>query len=419
MSERSQLLSPPATANFRGHIAELDSIRAIGICIVLINHFWPENLSSVLFHFGQLGWIAMDAFFVLSGFLITGILLDTRSRSDYFSNYYIRRSLRIFPIYYATLLAAIILMKLGRGGAEYKEFLHNWGSPAWFFFYVGNFKVVYLNKWPPLKYFTVLWSLQIEEQFYLLFPFAVRYMRRENLTRLLWLLVVLSPLFRLAFYLWNPNNMIIQYELLPCHMEGLALGALIAIRFRTGPWEVSKPRLLALTTGLMLVTVIGSCLSKAPLPHMSHLSLFARLPGYTISSFAAAGLVIALVVFRGSTYTRLLRTAPIRYMAAISYGIYLLHMLVARFVRSWGGVGIHVTYGTFLHFFAVVSLTIVAASISWFAFERPLARLKDRIAPSRVPSGSGTTVREKSTAPAIAAGAAQAPELSAAKASGD
>src|SRR5271155_2373307 len=99
--------SPPALERpiYRGHIAELDAIRAFGIGIVLLNHFWPPSLSFWVFSIGQSGWIAVDAFFVLSGFLITGILVDTRSRPDYFSNYYIRRTLRVFPLYYLVLLA--------------------------------------------------------------------------------------------------------------------------------------------------------------------------------------------------------------------------------------------------------------------------------------------------------------------------
>jgi peptidoglycan/LPS O-acetylase OafA/YrhL len=383
VSENSELIRPPGSYRFRGHIAELDSIRAIGIGIVLLNHFWPTTMTGVIFQLGQLGWIAMDAFFVLSGFLITGILLDTRSRPDYFSNYYIRRSLRIFPLYYVTLLAAIVMLKLGQGGAEYKAFVHDWGSPVWFFAYLGNFRMAYTGSFPPSTAFGVLWSLQIEEQFYLLFPLAVRYLRTEQLTRLLWCLVFLSPAFRVAFYLWNPNNLVIQNVLLPCHMEGLALGALIAIRFRSGPWELPKIRLTILTIGLLLLTCIGSIVIKPPRPDLASLSVFSRLPGYSLASWSAACLVIWLVVFRGSRFTSMLRTAPIRYMAMISYGIYLLHPLISRFERSWGQMGFRLQHDTILRFAIVVAMSIGAASLSWYAFERPIARLKDRLAPSR------------------------------------
>jgi peptidoglycan/LPS O-acetylase OafA/YrhL len=338
----------------------------------------------VIYELGQLGWIAMDGFFVLSGFLITGILLDTRSRPDYFRNYYVRRSLRIFPLYYAALLLAILLTKVVRGGAEYNALQH-WGSPGWFFCYLGNIKIAWSGEQPPALSLAVLWSLQIEEQFYLLFPLAVRYLRRDHLVRLLWYLVFLSPAFRLFFYVWNPNNLVIEYVLLPCHMEGLALGALVAIRFRSGPWELPKASLAIGTVVLMLATCIGSYLSKPPIVGYACVSKFARLPGYSIASFAFAGVVLLLILSRGSRYTRLLRTAPIGYMATISYGTYLLHSLAAELIRFLSQAGIHLGYPRYRYFFSAVTLSIVAASISWFAFERPLTRLKDRLAPSRVP----------------------------------
>lgn len=374
---------------FRGHISELDAIRGFGIGLVLINHFWPEK-STFVFQLGQLGWIAMDAFFVLSGFLITGILVDSQARPDYFSNYYTRRALRIFPLYYATLLVGIVMLKLEGGGSAYRSFVQNWGSPGWFFVYLGNIKESLVGQTPPNVYFSVLWSLQIEEQFYLLFPFLIRYLRREHLVRLLWCLVFLSPVCRLLFYLWVPDKVMIQYVLLPCHMEGLALGALIAIRFRSGSWDIPKALLMAGTGLLLLVAGIGSYFSKAPSPGMSCISLFARLPGYTLSSFGCAGLVLCLILFRGSPYTRLLRTPAVRYMAVISYGIYLLHPLVSRVVRSWGIPALN--YGTYLRFFVAGGLSVAAASISWFAFENPLAKLKDRIAPRLTPSDSKSAV---------------------------
>jgi peptidoglycan/LPS O-acetylase OafA/YrhL len=410
VSERSELLSPPATANFRGHIAELDSIRGIGICLVLVNHFWPRTGSNpmyrAIYELGQLGWIAMDGFFVLSGFLITGILLDTRSRPDYFRNYYIRRSLRIFPLYYAALVLALLAAKLVRGGMEYTALQH-WGSPAWFFFYLGNIKVAWAGEQPAPLSLAVLWSLQIEEQFYLLFPLAVRYLRRDHLVRLLWCLVFLSPAFRLFFYLWNPNNLVIQYVLLPCHMEGLALGALIAIRFRSGSWEIPRVPLAIGTVVLMVVTCIGSYLSKPAIVGYACVSNFARLPGYSIASFAFAGVVLLLILSRGSRQTWLLRSAPIGYMATISYGTYLLHSLAPELIRYLSQRGIHLGYPRYRFFFSAVALSIIAASISWFGFERPLTRLKDRLAPSRVPSGprqaaSSSSAPEMTLQPAVA-----------------
>lgn len=385
------------STGYRGHIAELDAIRAIGIMLVLLNHFWPQRLSAVLFQLGQYGWIAMDAFFVLSGFLITGILVDTRSRPDYFRNYYVRRALRIFPLYYVVLLAAIAMLILTPSGVGYRDFVHNWGSPGWFAVYLGNFRMAYKGAWPPTSTLGVLWSLQIEEQFYLLFPFAVRWMRLEHLSRMLWCLVFLSPVCRLLLYLWNPSNVLFQNVLLPCRMEGLALGSLIAIRFRTGPWEISKVRVAAVTIALMIITCVGSVLSVPPEADQTGLSPFNRLAGYSLSSFACAGLVLLLILFRGSRGTRLLRTAPIGYMAKISYAVYVLHSLVSRLLRWTGRFGVDLPTDSFARFVAIVSVTFLLASLSWYAFESPLVRLKDRLVPSHQPDIAPVAVQPVSS----------------------
>ncbi len=328
----------------------------------------------------------MDAFFVLSGFLITGILVDTRSRTDYFSNYYIRRALRIFPLYYLVLLALFILLHVSNGGSgvEYAQ-MHQWGSPAWFTVYLGNFRMAYKNAAPPVIAYAPLWSLQIEEQFYLLFPLAVRWMRLEHLSRLLWCLVLLSPALRVLFYLWDPNNPVLQYALLPCHMDGIALGALIAIRFRTGAWEVPKLRLAAFSVTLLSAALIGSLLSTPTWRHEAWSSPFNRVIGYSLSGWGCAGLVLLLIQLRGSPYTRFLRIAPVQYIAKISYGIYLLHQLAFRAVRWTGRFHVHLAPNGLLNVAFLFLVSIAMASASWHLLESPLVRLKDRLAPRHTP----------------------------------
>jgi peptidoglycan/LPS O-acetylase OafA/YrhL len=400
LRESSVSLRSRGSQGFRGHIAELDSIRAFGILLVLVNHLWPQKVFPFFFHLGQLGWIAMDAFFVMSGFLITGILVDTKSRPDYFRSYYLRRSLRIFPLYYAVLVVGVVMMKMAQGGAEYASFVHDWGSPLWFFVYLGDVRTAYMAMWPPFFAFVVLWSMQIEEQFYLLFPLAVRYLHVEQLERLLWCLVFLSPAFRIAFYLHNPNNLVIQNVLLPCRMEGLSLGGLMAIRFRCGPWEISKLRVALLTAVLLLAACLGSILSRPPKPNLAYLSTFNRLAGYSLSSWGCACLVLLLVLFRGSRYTRLLRTSRVAYVATISYGIYLLHPLVMRLVRPWEVKRVFLHPETVPRFFVVSMLTIIAATLSWFCFEGPMAKLKDRFMPKRIPDTMPYLTKEEIESPA-------------------
>jgi peptidoglycan/LPS O-acetylase OafA/YrhL len=367
---------------FRGHIAELDGLRAVGMAVVLLNHFWLKKMNVVLFELGQLGWIAMDSFFVLSGFLIAGILLDNRSKPDYYRTYYIRRALRIFPLYYLVLLILAGIIHFRDGGSEYRYLIQHWGSPAWFTFYLGNIKTAIRGDWAPVIGYAPLWSLQVEEQFYLLFPFAVSLLSLTNLRRLLFAAVAVSPILRILFYLHNPHNPYLQFVLLPCRLDGLAWGGLIAIRYRMGPWHIPKVRLTLLAIGLLAATCIGSILSEVANQPQST-SPYNRLFGYTLSVSACGCLVLWLIRFRGSPYTRWLRIKPVQYLGKISYGIYLLHLLAYRTLRVFAERGIgHLSDDSHIHFVLVVGLSVLYGALSWHFIERPIFRLKDRLWPS-------------------------------------
>jgi len=204
-------LDPPKSI-FRGYIPELDGLRAIGIVMVILNHMWPwERYSHRLFLLLQLPWMLMDAFFVLSGFLITGILLDTRTRPDYYRAFYSRRSLRILPIYYAVLIFITAVAVLN-GHAAYKNMLAHWGSPGWFFVYLGNIPTA-LTGLEPLAgggAYVPLWSLQVEEQFYLLFPLLIHRLSLKTLTRVLLGVCSFSILLRLVLYWRYPANELVE-----------------------------------------------------------------------------------------------------------------------------------------------------------------------------------------------------------------
>jgi peptidoglycan/LPS O-acetylase OafA/YrhL len=380
MSHRSVTTSAPVQASFRGHITELDGLRAVGLCFVLLHHFSPERLPLYAYQIGNLGWVAMDSFFVMSGFLITGILLDSREKPNFFSTYYVRRALRIFPLYYAVLLIWYGIIRYANWGNDYRALVDHWGSPMWFTFYAGNIREAMVSAWPNVWGYGPLWSLQIEEQFYLLFPLAVAWLSREQLRRLMLAAIVLSPTLRVAAYLWRPENTFLQYVLLPCHCEGLAFGALIAIRFRSGPWKISKPLLSACTALLLGGACLGSVLSTWGTRNEGNASQWDRLAGYSISSAGCACLVLWLVCFRGSSYTAWLRTAPMRYVGKISYGIYMLHALAAWTLWELAKKRIlHFHKDDPLFYFGGACLSVVYAAISWHFFEGPLLKVKDRI----------------------------------------
>jgi peptidoglycan/LPS O-acetylase OafA/YrhL len=400
MSNRESTMTAPGQVNFRGYIAELDGLRAVGLSLVLLDHFWPQGMSIYVFQLGNLGWIAMDSFFVMSGFLITGILLDSREKPNYYGTYYARRSLRIFPLYYLVLLIWYCIIRFTNGGADYRSLLQHWGSPAWFTFYAGNIRQAMVGTPPKtignnlILGYAPLWSLQVEEQFYLLFPLAVAWLRREHLRWVLIGAIILSPVFRILLYLWSPNNPFLQYVELPCHCEGLALGALIAIRFRSGPWKISKPALTVWTALLMGAACAGSLISTWGTRNQAWGSTWDRLPGYSISSAGCACLVLWLITFRGSSYTRWLRIAPMRYLGKISYGVYLLHPLA-----MWTTIELvkkhvfHFRNDDPRYFFVGIAMSLAFAALSWHFFEGPLMRVKNRITHYRGPMATAAAGR--------------------------
>jgi peptidoglycan/LPS O-acetylase OafA/YrhL len=373
---------------FRGHISELDAIRAFGITMVIIAHMWPyhrdlSDLDKVL----KMSWILMDSFFVLSGFLIAGILLDTRSRPDYYRNFYSRRALRILPVYYLLITVLTIGSFLLGSGYMYAGVptLYKWGSPWWFFVYLGNVPIAITGRDPTAVRlsFAPLWSLQIEEQFYLLFPLLVHRLKLQTLARVLMGLVCFSPLLRIVLYWLYPANTKLEYVFLPSRMEGLALGALVAVRFRMGPRDLPKRKLTVVTSTLIAITFLSAAWGG----YDFGIRPFNRTVGDLISSITFAYVLLWLIRFRGSRLTACLRLAPVRHMSNISYAAYLFHRPIdAALVPISAAVGMKALSQGYLRVVSVFVLTVVVASLSWRFFESPLLRLKEKLFPSQSPA---------------------------------
>ena len=355
-------------------------MRAVGVVLVILNHMWPwESYSHTLFLLVQLPWMMMDGFFVLSGFLITGILLDTRQRPDYYRSFYVRRALRILPIYYL-VLSFVIAVAMLRGHAAFRETSAHWGSLWWFFVYLGNLPTALTGTWPAAAGFSLvpLWSLQIEEQFYLLFPFLIHRLNLRTITRVLFGLSCFSLSLRIVLYFLYPQNALLQYVLLPCRMEGLAMGAWMAIRFRQGPWRVNKKRLTAMT---LLWGVIS--LATAAWSGFYETQPFNRTIGFLIAPIWFSYIIFWLIQFRGSRRTRWLRTPPLQYLGKVSYAAYLVHWPVAVILTS-----IFIQIGRpgldkgILRLTLIYVLTFGFSALSWHFFENPLQQLKDRLFPA-------------------------------------
>lgn len=188
----------------RGRNLQLDGLRSVAIFMVISYHCVQERAGFGWFTpIAESGWMGVDLFFVLSGFLITGILINTVDAPNYYRRFIARRTLRVFPLFYACLglfTAAVYLSP-----PSWKA-LFQWGGPVWFCFYPGNIRTAWIGQYPPVFSFGPLWSLQVEEQFYLLYPIMVLLLSRRSLKRFLFSCVVLAPSIRAVLVFTAHSN---------------------------------------------------------------------------------------------------------------------------------------------------------------------------------------------------------------------
>jgi peptidoglycan/LPS O-acetylase OafA/YrhL len=388
----------PAGIPARGHVPALDGLRGIAILLVMFHHCTvlssQTQAATTLLNLAGIGAHGVDLFFVLSGYLITGILLDTREQARYFQNFYLRRALRIFPLYYLVVAGCILLLPaiaahIPAASAKVGRFITAPGDWPWYVSYTSNFLIASTRSWrhPVLG---VTWSLAIEEQFYLVWAVIVFLISPVRLrTTALWL-AGLSLIFRagmlLAGYDW-----IQVYVLTWCRMDGLALGAWVAaaVRGRTTQRLSSLPRLAAFTLTPLLVVLYGGGWLHYDMPA-------AMTIGYSAVALAcAAWLYLALFAGTNSVLNRFLSGGILRFFGKYSYAIYLFHLPVRAAVRDtvFASPRLTALTGTGilwqLAFYAATLLVVIpCVLLSWNLLERPILKLKDRVAGYQAVAGS-------------------------------
>lgn len=301
-------------ALIRPYMPELDSMRGMAVLMVLFLHGMAPPLNASLPRWGQIilsvsgyGGVGVNLFFVLSGFLITGILIANKDRSDYYRHFYSRRALRILPALYATLL--ILLLS---------------GLIGWRFLVVS---LLFLANFAPLLrihlQYPVLWSLAVEEHFYMLWPALVRRCSLRGLVFLLVTICAATPLLRAGIFMYahNPQNPMYSWF----NLDGLAIGALLAIWPRRPSFQRSHLSRLA---GPLLVGGAGAFLFLAahPGPAASSLSILS-------SNLASAGLLSSMLLLGTSPWSFVVDRPFLKFMGFISYGLYLVHILAFKLVE--------------------------------------------------------------------------------------
>jgi peptidoglycan/LPS O-acetylase OafA/YrhL len=360
----------------RGHMPALDGLRGTAILLVLAHAFdviqtrsGPGHRVDVAL---DLGWIGVQLFFVLSGFLITGILLETRDAPNYYRGFLIRRALRIFPLYYGVLIVAyaiaphVVTPPAGHGAHQ-----------IWLWTYLENFAEPYGRGEPVFPHF---WSLAVEEQFYVLWPLIVWLVGRRGVIVVGAALTVAAIAARVVVRV-EVGNMA-AYMFTPCRMDALAIGAATAALIRGDRLRRVIARAHAGGLGAAGGVLV---LAGAIVGQLSREGRAMQTGGYTLIALGFAMLVVAALPVDAAP-ARLLSWRPLRMIGLYSYGMYVFHAplhvyvglpLLARISDS-PGTALGLGYAV-----ALAAVTFGLAAASYHLYERRFLDLKPRLAPVR------------------------------------
>jgi len=353
------LTAEPATAKEFKYIPQLDGLRAVAILAVFLVHS-PLHLRG--------GWMGVDLFFVLSGFLITRILVSQRHKpiKQYFGSFYGRRARRILPAYLLALLVSTILFGAG--------WMRQWP----YFLGFMNFAL------PTHEGLRVLWSLAVEEQFYLVWPFVILFVDRKYLPYVAMALIATAPVLRGIFtpllqnrahWPWflyqspsfnDPTDRLWPiYQLTPFRMECLAMGSLIGLVFRSYSAQIAR---------VGLFWLIPTVLALGALGYMT------RKPGFSLADYTAKayvsvyelGLIACTGVFLwalSGKFVGVLTNSPVRWIGRLSYSFYLIHLTVFEFLDGKIHNGVLMSFG-------VAGVSLAYAGLSWRFIESPILGTK-------------------------------------------
>jgi peptidoglycan/LPS O-acetylase OafA/YrhL len=355
----------------------LDAIRGLAMVLVLADAFHldvegPSRTSRGLLLVMGLGWVGVQLFFVLSGFLITGIVLDGRHAEHSLRSFYARRVLRIFPLYYATLLVSLVVVPLVSGwhfpGSEHQ---------IWLWTYLSNWTIPFGLRVFAYAHF---WSLAVEEQFYLFWPLVVRRASQRGLAVVCLTMIALAPLGRLMVRLLGAPAEA-AYTFTFCRMDALAMGALAALCLRM---PVVADRLAArqrgIVTGAAVLLLVGALGTRL----YPRLALPTQVAGYSIIALASLVLVSGAVLAeaRSPRLASALGLGPLRLVGKYSYAMYVLHPLVHHWIglplMRHLGIEQPGTLGILGYFLGMSAVTVLFGVASYYLLESHFLRLKNR-----------------------------------------
>ena len=399
---------PPETERVRKidldcHIPILDGLRGVAIAIVLVFHSQIYHnpdffLDRWLRNFSLLGYTGVDLFFVLSGFLITGILYRAKGGPNYFKAFYMRRVLRIFPLYYGIITLWFVSLFILQNHPGLMDKILSGGPKdvirltPYYYLYGANFLTSYYHGFfGPCR--GVDWSLAIEEHFYMFWPLLVFLLSRRRMMVACAILLGLSAVFRVSTYAlgWGEH---VRYVLTISRFDGLALGSFLAVALRGARshdfvMRIYRPVMWVSLVGLILVIASVNILSTDPAEAMAKRfywsnPLFQTI-GYTLTALFFAGFFVTVLhSTKRNLWSKLLDNALMKSLGKYSYAMYLFHTWVIAglyFILPRADAPI-VTQFKFQYPFQVVFtllafvITYLLALASWYGYELHFLKLK-------------------------------------------
>jgi peptidoglycan/LPS O-acetylase OafA/YrhL len=367
--------------DFSRRIPELDGLRGVAIGMVMFVHYVsfaivarPPALLAYVNIMARPMWSAVDLFFLLSGFLIGGNLLDSRASAKYFSTFYVRRFCRVLPVYFVFIFLVWIAYTVvySRVGAPL-----DWvfaGRLPWYSYlsFAQNLWMANRNSSGAII-LAITWAFAVEVQFYMVVPALIRFVRRSALPYLFLAGFVIAPLVRLFIVYRFRSNLWATYVLLPCRMDSLSLGVLCAYFLREPDvwnWLMNRRRSVSIVFLMLLAGIPPLNTGGVPV------TLLWITIGYGwMSAFYATAMILALTPPR-SFLSRALRWRWLTGLGRISYGVYLFHYGVyglcvwlltghGSVLQNWKDFGV---------ILLAVAISITIGKLSWEYFERPIVR---------------------------------------------
>lgn len=347
------------------HIKSLDGLRGFAVLAVLWSHFLPIEgmyISKVFFGLGDFlgaGYFGVDLFFVLSGFLITRIMLQERAEGFFsLKFFYVKRFFRIFPIFYISILVSYLIFELSA-----EEVFSN-------IFYLSNYYYVFNDHASPLRH---TWSLSVEEQFYLIWPFLFVFLGVSNFKKVVYFYVPCVAVGSAIFALWyfdGDDGIKFVYRSVTCRMLSLSLGARLAFIERDNRIADVKPiAWIVLSATILLLAYASSEYASGTV------SAFLKMIGFSAFSY---GLVSMCVSEKWFLINKCFSHVGLTYIGRISYGLYLYHAII---IYGLEVSKFHVSEADPLRWLLGIVLSFLFAVVSYEFFEKKVVKLRKYFSP--------------------------------------